>query len=90
MKGQNEKTEKKSARSYFYAVLGCIAVLLAAAIVITAIAISGKKQNVVEVRPTSNVASSPERSLELEPVTKSEQLRVALKEARTFSNSFTC
>ena len=48
MRGQSEKTEKKTTRSYFYAILGCIAVLLAAAIVITAIALSGKKQNVAE------------------------------------------
>ena len=52
---EHEKTEKKGARSYFYAILGCIAVLLAAAIVITAIALSGKKQNVLETPdPTQN------------------------------------
>ncbi len=46
MKEQSEKAVKKGTRSYFYAVLGCIAVLLAAAIVITAVALSGKKDNV--------------------------------------------
>lgn len=46
MKDQNEKAMKKGARSYFYAVLGCIAVLLAAAIVITAVAVSQSKQEV--------------------------------------------
>lgn len=53
MKEQSEKTEKKASRSYFYAILGCISVLLAAAIVITAIALSGKKQNVVEAPGSS-------------------------------------
>ncbi|MDD6994786.1 MAG: M23 family metallopeptidase [Candidatus Borkfalkiaceae bacterium] len=57
---EHEKTEKKGTRSYFYAILGCIAVLLAAAIVITAIALSGKKQNVIE---------APDPSQSEEPVT---------------------
>ena len=49
MKEQSEKAVKKGSRSYFYAVLGCIAVLLAAAIVITAVALSGRKDDIAGV-----------------------------------------
>lgn len=70
MKDQNEKAMKKGARSYFYAVLGCVAVLLAAAIVITAIALSGGKQEVAEnpaiENPTIDVPATPDDPEELE------------------------
>lgn len=49
MKEQSEKAVKKGSRSYFYAVLGCIAVLLAAAIVITAVALSGREDDIAAV-----------------------------------------
>lgn len=65
MREQNEKAEKKGTRSYFYAILGCIAVLLAAAIVITAIALSGKRQNVAE---TSDPTYNEEPSVPDDPV----------------------
>lgn len=72
MKGQSEKTEKKSTRSYFYAVLGCIAVLLAAAIVITAIALSGKKQNVVEAPSPSDYEDPATSDEPVGPITPDE------------------
>ena len=60
MKDQNEKAMKKGTRSYFYAVLGCIAVLLAAAIVITAIALSNRKDNMAEIpEPTPVTPNLP-------------------------------
>lgn len=49
MKEQSEKAVKKGSKSYFYAVLGCIAVLLAAAIVITAVALSGREDDIAAV-----------------------------------------
>ena len=49
MKEQSEKAVKKGSRSYFYAVLGCIAVLLAAAIVITAVALSGREDDIAGI-----------------------------------------
>ncbi len=61
MKDQNEKAMKKGTRSYFYAVLGCIAVLLAAAIVITAIALSKRKDNMAEIpEPTPVTPVTPD------------------------------
>ena len=49
MKEQSEKAVKKGSKSSFYAVLGCIAVLLAAAIVITAVALSGREDDIAAV-----------------------------------------
>ena len=63
MKEQSEKAVKKGSRSYFYAVLGCIAVLLAAAIVITAVALSGRGDE-----PAA--PSEPDKPEEPAPVTK--------------------
>lgn len=73
MKEQSEKAVKKGTRSYFYAVLGCIAVLLAAAIVITAVALSGKKDNVADA-PIDNPTDieTPGGNEEPEPVGPSE------------------
>ena len=42
------------------------------------------------VRPVSNVASSPDKRVELLPVTKSEVFNVARKEAKAFSNAEIC
>lgn len=80
MKEQSEKAVKKGSRSYFYAVLGCIAVLLAAAIVITAVALSGRKDDIAVVPDPGEIVtpggdepsapSEPDKPDEPAPVTK--------------------
>ena len=71
---------KKGSRSYFYAVLGCIAVLLAAAIVITAVALSGRKDDIAGIPDPGEIVtpggdepaapSEPDKPDEPAPVTK--------------------
>lgn len=80
MKEQSEKAVKKGSRSYFYAVLGCIAVLLAAAIVITAVALSGRKDDIAVVPDPGEIVtpggdepsapSEPDKPDEPAPVVK--------------------
>lgn len=80
MKEQSEKAVKKGTRSYFYAVLGCIAVLLAAAIVITAVALSGRKDDIAVVPDPGEIVtpggdepsapSEPDKPDEPAPVVK--------------------
>ena len=80
MKEQSEKAVKKGSRSYFYAVLGCIAVLLAAAIVITAVALSGRKDDIAGIPDPGEIVtpggdepaapSEPDKPDEPAPVTK--------------------
>ena len=80
MKEQSEKAVKKGSKSYFYAVLGCIAVLLAAAIVITAVALSGREDDIAAVPDPGEIVtpggdepsapSEPDKPDEPAPVTK--------------------
>lgn len=80
MTEQSEKAVKKGSRSYFYAVLGCIAVLLAAAIVITAVALSGRKDDIAGVPDPGEIVtpggdepaapSEPDKPDEPAPVVK--------------------
>lgn len=80
MKEQSEKAVKKGSRSYFYAVLGCIAVLLAAAIVITAVALSGREDDIAAVPDPGEIVtpggdepaapSEPDKPDEPAPVVK--------------------
>ena len=77
---ESEKAVKKGSRSYFYAVLGCIAVLLAAAIVITAVALSGRKDDIAVVPDPGEIVtpggdepsapSEPDKPDEPAPVVK--------------------
>ena len=80
MKEQSEKAVKKGSRSYFYAVLGCIAVLLAAAIVISAVALSGREDDIAAVPDPGEIVtpggdepaapSEPDKPDEPAPVVK--------------------
>lgn len=62
MKEENEKSLKKGTRPYFYAILACAAVLLAAAIVVTAVSLSGGKDY------TSKLPTEPDSPTPVQPI----------------------
>lgn len=66
MKEENEKSLKKGNKPYFYAILACAAVLLAAAIVITAVTLSGGKDY------TAQLPVEPNPPTPVQPITPDE------------------
>lgn len=52
--GNGKSTSVKNKRLYMYVALGCVAVLLAAAIIITSVALANRSRNVIDARPNDS------------------------------------